>query len=232
MPSFTTSMNLFALLPAGPPTWDPIPWHPLLAFLYTFIHPITCFSSWSQLFNKNPKNPVRFFCFLLHLSQSAVCALCLELNQLDWCVWCHWRLLNPADHSCSPRHSSLPAHFHLQLSGLSAVGTMQRVCLLATWYAFLSSTRLFVRRRQCNLHDCCHHYRCFSAFDRLLGVLLLLHLLRQFEAFKGKEEQTHLYVHHSTRNTFSQFRFPWKRHKSCPVMRQVYPDNAPFNPLT
>lgn len=142
---------------------------------------------------KKKSNPV-FFIFspLLHLSQSAVCcSLCLGLSQLDWCVWCHRRLLNPADHSCSPRHSSLPAHFHLQLSGLSAVGSMQRVCLLATWYAFLSSTRLFARLRQCNLHDCCHHCRCFSAFDRLLGVSLLLHPLWHFEAFKGKWTNKH-----------------------------------------
>lgn len=97
------------------------------------------------------------------------------------------------------------AHFHLQLSGLSAVGTTAESLPLGNMICLPLINTPVCALRQCNLHDCSHHYSCFSAVDELLGAWLLgawllLHLLQQFEALKALKNKTkhthHFYVYH------------------------------------
>lgn len=77
------------------------------------------------------------------------------------------------------------AHFHLQLSGLSAVGTTAESLPLGNMICLPLINTPVCALRQCNLHDCSHHYSCFSAVVELLGAWLLLHVLQQFEALKA-----------------------------------------------
>lgn len=100
------------------------------------------------------------------------------------------------------------AHFHLQLSGLSAAGPTAERLPLGNMICLPLINTPVCALRQCNLHDCYHHYSCSPASHRLLGVWLLLQLLQQFEALKVLKNKTHSSIY----KIIFMFTFKLKRH--------------------
>lgn len=160
---------------------------------------------------KKKSNQVwRLFFPPLHLSRCAVSALWMSPTESAGLMYVvsleapksGWPQLLTASQFATRTH----AHFHLQLSGLSAVGTTAESLPLGNMICLPLINTPVCAVRQCNLHDCYHHYSCFSASDELLGVWLLLHLLQQFEALKVLKKKT------KTKHIIFMFTIKVKRH--------------------
>lgn len=76
--------------------------------------------------------------------------------------------------SCSPRHTNINTHFHLQLGSLS-LAEETVVCLLMMWYRYFSQTHLFVQASQCD-----------QAAIQTQVTKLFIHTTKCISALKGR----------------------------------------------
>lgn len=114
----------------------------------------TLTSNWPDFFSLCATEPLFYFKF--------------PQCHLGWCE--EYVVSQRAPKSDWPQLLTMPQSLHAHtctfICSLAAYlwpGQTQRVCLLATWYAFLSRTWLFVWARQCNLYNLYHHYKWFLA---------------------------------------------------------------------